>query len=161
MGQPGQTQTQQTPSQAIDALLPQDCALEKADLDVTAEQMTFDQNTHTFVFDNQVQIRRCDMTIWCDRLQVVGNGKSEATEHVIATGNVKIAYGTRRVTAQRAEYFVPQQRIVLTGNPHAWDTHDQHEMSGEEIIMVLSQDHVEVKQARVRFHPQRALPKGQ
>ena len=113
-----------------------------------------------FVFENQVQIRRCEMTIWCDQLQVVGHHESEATELIIATGNVKIEYGTRRVTAQRAEYFVTQQRIVLTGNPRAWDTRDRYEMTGEEIIVALPQDHLEVKQARVRFHPQRTLPKG-
>jgi lipopolysaccharide transport protein LptA len=157
----GQHSQKQTPPQAIDALSTQDCELEKAGLDITAERMTFDQNTHTFVFENQVQIRRCDMTIWCDHLRVVGDAKSEATEHVIATGNVRIAYGTRRVTAQHAEYFVTQQRIVLTGSPRAWDTDDRHEMTGEEIVVVLSEDHVEVKQARVRFHPQRALSKEQ
>lgn len=150
----------QTSPQAIDALLPQSCEGQKASLEVTAERMTFDQNTRTFVFENQVRIRHCDMTIGCDRLQVVGHDQSETTEHIVATGNVRIEYGTRRVTAQRAEYFVQQQRIVLTGNPRAWDTHDRHEMTGQEIVVELPQDHVEVKQARVRFHPRRPLPKG-
>lgn len=159
MGQRSQSR-QQTPSQGNDTLLPQSCEGEKAGLEVTADRMTFEQNTQTFVFERQVRIRRCEMTIRCDRLQVVGHGKSEATEHMVATGNVKIEYGTRRVTAQRAEYFVAQQRIVLTGNPRAWDTRDRHEMTGEEIIVALSQDHVEVKQARVHFHPRGTSPKG-
>lgn len=150
----------QTSPQAIDPLLPQDCAGQKASLEATAERMTFDQKTRTFVFENRVQVRHCEMTVWCDRLQVVAYGESEATERMVATGNVRIEYGTRRVTAQRAEYFVPQQRLVLTGHPRVWDTQDRHEMTGDEIVVALPQDHVEVKQARVRFHPRRALPKG-
>jgi lipopolysaccharide transport protein LptA len=118
--------------------------------------MTFDQNTRTFLFENQVQIRRCKMTIFCDRLKVVGALESEATEQIVASGNVRIEYGTRRVTAERAEYFVAQQRIVLTGNPQAWDTHDRIEMTGEEIVVSLPQDHMVVKGARVRFHPRKS-----
>lgn len=159
MGQRGQNQNQ-TPTQTIDSLLPQDCEGERAGLEVTSERMTFERNTRTFVFEERVQIRRCAMTIWCDRLQVVGEPESEGTEHIIATGNVKIEYGTRRVTAQRADYYVAQQRIVLTGEPRAWDTRDRHEMAGEEIIFTLPQDRVEVKQARVRFYPRRTSPKG-
>lgn len=160
MGQGGQNQ-QRTPSQAIDALLPQDCEGDNAGFEVTSGRMTFEQKTRTFVFENQVQIRRCAMTIWCDRLQIVGHAKSGSPEQIVATGNVKIEYGTRRVSAQRAEYFVAQQRIVLTGAPRAWDTRERHEMTGEEIIITLPQDRVEVKRARVRFQPHRVLPKGQ
>ena len=158
MGQRGQSPSQ-TPTQTIDSFLPQDCEGEGAGLEVTSARMTFERNTRTFVFEEQVRIRRCEMTIWCDRLQVIGDRTSEDTEHIIATGNVKIEYGTRRVTAQRAEYFVTQQRIVLTGKPRAWDTRDRHEMVGEEMIFTLPQDHLEVKQARVRFHPRPNSPK--
>lgn len=146
----------QTPSQAIDTLIPQDCKGQQASLDITSERMTFDQKTRTFLFENQVQVRRCNMTISCDRLKVVGQPESGSTEQMVASGNVKIEYGTRRVTAERAEYFVAQQRIVLTGHPQAWDTHDRHEMTGEEIVVSLPQDHMIVKGARVRFHPRQS-----
>ena len=146
----------QAPPQAIDALLPQDCEGRETSLDITSERMTFDQNTRTFLFENQVQIRRCKMTIFCDRLKVVGPLESEAPEQIVASGNVRIEYGTRRVTAERAEYFVAQQRIVLTGNPQAWDTHDRLEMTGEEIVVSLPQDRMMVKGARVRFHPRQS-----
>jgi lipopolysaccharide transport protein LptA len=146
----------QTPSQSIDALLPQDCEGQETSLDITSERMTFDRNTRTFLFENQVQIRRCNMTIFCDRLKVVGQLESGTAEQMVASGNVKIEYGTRRVTAERAEYLVAQQQIVLTGNPQAWDTHDRHQMTGEEIVVSLPQDHMIVKGARVRFHPRQS-----
>jgi lipopolysaccharide transport protein LptA len=148
----------QAPSSAIDRLLPGNCDEQAAALDITAERMTFDQHTRTFVFEEHVQIRRCSMTILCDRLQVLSHAETEEAERIIATGNVKIQHGTRHVVAERAEYFTTEQRIVLTGNPRAWDTQDRHEMAGDEIIILLLQDHVTVKRAHVRFHPRKASP---
>jgi lipopolysaccharide assembly outer membrane protein LptD (OstA) len=61
--------------------------------------------------------------------------------------------GTRRVTAERAEYFDAEQKLILTGNPKAWDAAERNELTGEEIVVFLEQDKLFVKQAHVRFHP--------
>jgi lipopolysaccharide transport protein LptA len=93
------------------------------------------------------------MMITCDRLLVTKDSKSEDVEHITATGNVHVQQGTQHVTAERADYFPAEQRLVFTGNPHAWDTQEQREMTGEEITVFLQNENVLVKRAHVLFHP--------
>lgn len=139
--------------------LPQDCQGTAAALDVTSTRMTFERQTRSFVFEENVRIRRCDMTILCDRLEVKSDATGQDVQHIVATGNVRVQQGTRHGTAERAEYFVADQRLVLTGNPRAWDAQKQHEMAGEEIVIVLPQEHVLVKRAHVLFHPRKPATK--
>jgi lipopolysaccharide export system protein LptA len=124
-------------------------------LDITAERMTFDQRTRTFLFEQNVHIRRCDMLIWCDRLEVINSAEAGEVERILATGNVRVQRGAQHVRAGRAEYFAADERLVLTGNPRAWDTEEQHEVSGDEIVVFLPQDNIVVKRARALFHPRR------
>jgi lipopolysaccharide transport protein LptA len=145
----------QTPSTGIDRLLPQDCHGDAAVLDVTATRMTFDQQTHTFTFEDDVNIHRCSMTILCDRLQVISNAKTEEVERIIATGNVRVQQGARHIVAERAVFFAAEQRLVLTGHPRAWDVQEQREIEGEEMVILVSQEQVTVKRARVLFHPRK------
>jgi lipopolysaccharide export system protein LptA len=148
------------PQTGIDRLLPQDCQGEAAILDITASRMTFDQKTHTFLFEEKVQIHRCGTTVLCDRLQVTNDAETEEVERIIAMGNVRVQQGARHIVAERAEYFPTEQRLVFTGNPRAWDTQEQHEITGEEIVVFLAQEHVKVKRARVLFHPRTSTTKA-
>ncbi len=122
-------------------------------LDVKAERMTFDRQTQTFLFQERVRVQRCDMTILCDRLRVFNDTEGQRVERIVCTGNVRMQQGARRVTAERAEYFDAEQKLVLTGEPKAWDTEEQNELTGEEIVVFLEEDKLFVKQAHVRFHP--------
>jgi lipopolysaccharide export system protein LptA len=124
-------------------------------LDVSSERMTFDSKTRIFVFEEKVRILRCAMTILCDRLQVINDASDKNIEHIIATGNVRFHQGTRSATADRADYFESEQRLVLTGNPRVWDTQGQDELTGEEIVLLLQEERALVKQARVLFHPRK------
>lgn len=137
----------------------ENCVDTSAILDVTSERMTFDQQTHTFTFDGKVRVHRCDMIMTCDRLHVVNNVKGEQVERVTAIGNVHVQRGARHVTAERAEFSPMEQRLVLTGNPRAWDTQEQQEMTGEEMIVSLHDENMVVKQARVLFRPRKVVSK--
>ncbi|MDE0205883.1 MAG: hypothetical protein OXP66_07640, partial [Candidatus Tectomicrobia bacterium] len=112
-------------------LEPPDCEGAEAALDVTSEQMTFDNETHTFVFEDKVRVKRCDVVIDCDRLRVVRYADENRIKHVIATGNVRYRDGTRHAVAQRADYYEAEQKLVLVGNPRAWDVDRRNELSGE------------------------------
>lgn len=133
----------------------QECVGDASRVDITAERMTFDQQTRTFLFEENVHIRRCDMLIWCDRLTVINSAGAGEVERILATGNVRVQRGTQHIRAEQAEYFAADERLVLTGNPRAWDTAEHHEVSGDEIVVFLPQDHVVVKRARALFHPRR------
>ena len=137
----------------------EDCSDTNAVLDVTSERMLFDQQTRTFTFEEKVRVHRCDVIMSCDRLHVINDVKGEHVERITAIGNVHFQRGTRHVLAERAEFFLAEQRLILTGNPRAWDTQEQQEMQGEEIIVFLQRENMVVKRARVLFHPRKVLSK--
>jgi lipopolysaccharide export system protein LptA len=117
--------------------------------------MTFDSKTRIFVFEEKVRIVRCTMTIVCDRLQVMNDASERNIERIIATGHVHFQQGNRSAVAERADYFESEQKLVLTGNPRVWDTQGHDELTGEEIVLLLQEEKVFVKQARVLFHPRK------
>jgi len=132
------------------------CAGDPTTLDVSSERMTFDSKTRIFVFEEKVRILRCTMTIVCDRLQVINDASQRNIEQIIATGNVRFQQGNRSAVAERADYFESEQKLVLTGgNPRVWDTQEHDELTGEEIVLLLQEEKVLVKQARVLFHPRK------
>ena len=138
----------------LNTLLPaQDCEGAPQALDVTSERMTFDSQTHTFIFEDNVQVRRCQMTMRCDRLYVTQDEAGERVERIVATGNVHVQQGERQVKAERAEYIDAEQKLVLTGNPRAWNTQEQNELTGEEIVVFLQKEKLLVKRPHVLFHP--------
>lgn len=130
-----------------------DCEGPEAALDVTAEQMTFDRDTHTFIFKDNVRVKRCNLTIDCDHLRVIRDADKDRIKQVIATGNVRFQDGARHAVAERADYYEADQKLVLVGNPRAWDSDEQNELTGDEIIVFLAEERILVKGARVRFHP--------
>ena len=130
-----------------------ECEGTAAALDVTAEQMTFDRDSQTFIFEDRVRVKRCDLVIDCDHLQVMRYADENRIKHVIATGNVRFRDGTRHAVADRADYYEDEQKLVLVGNPRAWDVNEQNEVSGDEIIVFLAEERILVSGARVRFHP--------
>jgi lipopolysaccharide export system protein LptA len=115
--------------------------------------MTFDSQAHTFIFEDNVQVRRCQMTMRCDRLSITQDAAGERVMRIVATGNVHVQQGERQVKAERAEYIDAEQKLVLTGNPRAWNTQEQNELTGEEIVVLLQQEKLLVKHPRVLFHP--------
>ena len=147
-------------SRTIDKLPSQPgCEGGTASLDVAATRMTFDSKTRTFMFEDKVRVQRCTMTILCDRLQVIQDTSQQNIDRIIATGNVQIQQGHRSAAAERAEYSEAQQRVVLTGNPRVWDTQERDELRGEEIVLLLHEEKVLVKQAHVLFHPRKTPQK--
>lgn len=135
------------------------CESDTPTLDVSAVRMTFESRTRTFLFEDKVRIVRCAMVITCDRLQVVHGANEQTLERIIATGNVHFTQDTRAGTAERADYFEAEQKLVLTGKPRLWDTQERNELTGDEIVVLLQSEKVLVKQARVLFHPRKTAGK--
>ena len=147
------SQTQPQQATLSERLQPSDCKGPEAALDVTSEQMTFDRDTHTFIFKEKVRVKRCSLTIDCDHLRVIRDVEANKIKQVIATGNVRFQDGARHAVAERADYYEADQKLVLVGNPRAWDSDEQNELTGDEIIVFLEEARILVKGAHVRFHP--------
>ncbi len=155
---PEMSGSQTTPSRNPLSRVPtENCEGPGQTLDVKAERMTFDRQTQTFLFQEHVRVRRCDMTILCDRMRVFNDNEGQRVERIICTGNVRMQQGARRVTAERAEYFDGEQKLILTGKPKAWNTDEHNELTGEEMVFFLEEDKLFVKQAHVRFHPRQQV----
>ena len=136
------------------------CEGNPATLDVSSERMTFDSKSRTFTFEGNVRVLRCTIIITCNHLQVIRSEKGNTVERIIATQNVHFQQGTRSGVAERADYFESEQKLVLTGSPRVWDSQEHNELSGDEIVVMLQEERVLVKQARVLFHPSKATPKA-
>jgi lipopolysaccharide export system protein LptA len=138
----------------LDRFVPaQNCEEPAQALDVTSERMTFESRTQTFIFEDNVHVRHCQMTMTCDRLRVAQDASGQRIEWIIAMGDVRVQQGERHIRAERAEYIDAEQKLILTGNPRAWETQEQNELTGEEIVVFLREEKLLVKRARVLFHP--------
>ena len=135
---------------------PKGCAGGPTTLSVSSERMTFDSKTRVFIFEEKVRVLRCAMTILCDRLQVMNDTSEKVSSGLLRLGNVRFQQGKHSAVAERADYFESEQKLVLTGNPRVWDTQEHDELTGEEIVLLLQEEKVLVKQARVLFHPRKS-----
>lgn len=141
-------------------LSPKECEGGTTTLDITSERMTYESKIRTFVFEEKVTVRRCTMVMTCDRLQVINGTNERNVERIIATGHVNFQQGSRHAVAEKADYFEAEQKLILSGSPRAWDTNEQNELTGEEMVIFLQENKLLVKQARVLFPPQKPIAKA-
>lgn len=124
---------------------------------ITSDSMISNNKEKVIIFKGNVVVKKGDITIHSDALNVYhsegGDKKISAVgssniSKVIAIGNVKIDQGDRHAEGQRAEYLNGEQKIVLTGNPVAWEKGNK--VSGAEMIFYLEEDKSVVKGSKKR-----------
>jgi lipopolysaccharide export system protein LptA len=90
-------------------------------------------------------------------MEVYLDDKRDRIARTVSTGNVRIiTRDCRTGTAQRAEYYDAEQRVVLIGNARVW--RDDNVVTGERITIFLAEDRSVVEggqQERVKavFYP--------
>ena len=147
---------------------------------VISQKMTFKNQESQAVFDGAVVLTRGTLVVYSDRMvvsfrsQETGTdpkkpaevGKSPTTPakgpdtvsnravtQIEATGRVKIERDAGNATCQKAVYYRDEDKIVLTGDPVAWDKGTR--VSGKRITMFLSEDRTVVEGgSRVRIEPE-------
>lgn len=104
------------------------------------------------IFSGNVVARRDNSVQYADRLEVYMDEKGDRVLRTVSTGSVRIiTKDCRTGTAQRAEYFDLDQRVVLIGNARVWQ--DDNVVSGDTITIWVAQDRTIVeggKQERVK-----------
>ncbi len=129
------------------------CSSPAVPWNITADRMTFDVKDQSFLFEGHVHVRRCDMTLRCDRLRLLSTApKTAATAQIVAMGNVQFQQGDYHVVAERAQYFAAEQKLVLSGVTRAWSTQKHHELAGEHMVIFLQERRIVIKGARARFY---------
>ncbi len=113
-------------------------------VDSDALVMNATDGQNFFYFTGNVRVTGTNLTVTCERLDVVTTRKEDDTEAVIgqltaiesivASGKVEIFQGDRQITAGRAVLNPREGRVVLTDNPKIID--QDVEVSGWRITLL-------------------------
>jgi lipopolysaccharide export system protein LptA len=134
---------------------------------VDADQLVSDQKQGLVIFTGNVVARHNNSTQYADRMEVYLDEKGDKVMRTVSTGGVRIiTRDCRTGTAQRAEYYDAEQRVVLTGDARVWQ--EENVVTGERITIFLAEDRSMVEGGaggRVKgiFYPKRegeASPNG-
>lgn len=112
-------------------------------IEITAEKMTSDKKSNQIIFIGNVVAKQDKLTIFSDKMTVYNNKKNRKLKKIVAQGNVKIEKGERFASGDRAVYIEKEEKIVLTGNPHAWE--NDNEIVATEMIFLVKEDKFIVK----------------
>jgi lipopolysaccharide export system protein LptA len=145
---------------------------------VISQKMTFKNQESQAVFDGAVVLTRGTLVVYSDRMIVsfrnqeadpkksgeTAKGQvtpakgpdtvsNRAVSQIEATGRVKIERDAGNATCQKAVYYRDEDKIVLTGDPVAWDKGTR--VSGKRITMFLAEDRTVVEGgSHVRIEPE-------
>jgi lipopolysaccharide export system protein LptA len=128
-----------------------------APVTVDADHLENLQKEGLVVFTGNVVASQNSSTQYADRMEVYLDDKRDRIVRTVSTGNVRIiTRDCRSGTAQRAEYYDAEQRVVLIGNARVW--RDDNVVTGERITIFLAEDRSVVEggqQERVKavFYP--------
>ena len=145
---------------------------------VISQKMTFKNQESQAVFDGAVVLTRGTLVVYSDRMVVSFRNQeagiepktaksastpakgpdtvsNRAVTQIEATGRVKIERDAGNATCQKAVYYTDEDKIVLTGDPVAWDKGTR--VSGKRITMFLGEDRTVVEGgSHVRIEPEGA-----
>ncbi len=143
--------------------LPEPSSKAPAKTTITSQRMTVRNKDHQAVFEGKVELKkvlargslivRSDVMIvfytppppdrsekapGSQQSEPPSQNKNVSVSRIEATGDVKIEKEDGRATCGKAVYYQDQQKIVLTGNPVAWQKGNR--VTGKTITMFLDDD---------------------
>lgn len=113
---------------------------EKNPITITSDSLEVNRKLHTAVYTGNVMADDKDrgMVILSDKMEFLFDERMERIEKGLATGNVRITTGERRITADQLELLPAEEKVVLTGDPRAWQGNDL--ITGTKITVFLKED---------------------
>jgi len=132
---------------------------------VDADSLDSFQRQGLAIFKGNVIARQNNSIQYADKMEVYTDSKTDRVERVVSTGNVRIITRDCRMgTAERAEYYDAEQRVVLIGNARVW--RDADIVTGDRITIFIAEDRSIVeggKQERVKaiFYQNQNKPKSE
>ena len=109
-------------------------------IEITSDRMRSENGGQKIIFSGNVAVTKDDMVITSDIVEVYSSSDKKQTDEIVATGNVEISRGNKKLKGDRAVYLKHLQKIILTGNPKAiaWEGDDLIE--GREMIFLMKKD---------------------
>jgi lipopolysaccharide transport protein LptA len=127
---------------------------------ISADSLEISRKTRTAVYRGNVAAndQGQGVSILADQIEFFFDERMEEVDRAAASGNVRITYGERRGTADRAEYYPRESRAVLLGSPRVWQENDL--VSGCKITLFLRDDRSRVdacegQRVNAVLHPKR------
>ncbi len=119
-------------------------AEERAPVTISADSLEVNRKTRVAIYQGNVSAtdRARGLTILADRIEFYFDEKMEEVDRAAAAGNVRLSYGERRGTAERAEYFPREDRAILLGHPKVWQENDV--ITGCRITLLMREDRSQV-----------------
>lgn len=114
-----------------------------APIDIISDKVETFTKENLILFKGNVTARQRDMVIYADAVEATVMADGKGIEKVVADGNVKVQQGVRVASCGKAIFFNSDQKVLLTGDPKVWEGGNL--VSGEEIVVDLEQNKVEVK----------------
>ena len=128
---------------------------------ITSEKLTVRNQVNQAIFEGTVVLTRGPLTVKSDKMIVFFQGKASekatgkgavqsegpqavsspsnrSLEKVEATGHVTITQENSHATCQKAVYFSTDEKIILTGEPVAWEKGTR--VSGRLITIYLAEE---------------------
>jgi lipopolysaccharide export system protein LptA len=157
-------------SESADAALPKGGVEQAVSTTITAKKMTVKNQDSQAVFEGAVVLTRGSLVVYSDRMVVMFRAQdspasdsqkgpdavpavsNRSVNRIEATGRVKIEKDSGSATCEKAIYYHDGDKIVLTGDPVAWDKGTR--VSGKQITMFLAEDRSVVEGgSHVRIEP--------
>ncbi|WP_418361298.1 lipopolysaccharide transport periplasmic protein LptA [Sulfitobacter alexandrii] len=85
-------------------------------VEVTADNLSVDQETGTAIFTGNVMIGQGDLRLTAARVLVVYREQKQGIARLEATGGVTLVSGPDAAESDRADYDIDNGTIVMTGN---------------------------------------------
>jgi lipopolysaccharide export system protein LptA len=103
-------------------------------ISVESKTMSHDSNKNISTFTGNVYVRRGDLEVRADEMEVHFQTLSDVKK-LVAKGNVKINKNKEemRAMADKVEIFVPEDLILLTGSVKAWQA--KNYLEGEKVTI--------------------------
>lgn len=117
----------------------------KSPITISADTLELNRKIRVAVYRGNVAAndRGRGMSILADQIEFFFDERMEEVDRAVAVGNVRLSYGERRGTAERAEYYPAESRAVLIGHPKVWQNNDV--VSGCKITLLLREDRSQVE----------------
>lgn len=146
--------------------------LEKGRIHITADKLITDNKTKLAEFTGNVQVIQGDTVIHSETLLIFNKKGADqnkdlpmaegSIEKIVAIGHVKITFGDRIATAEKAEYFTDREVLVLSG-PDSKVISGKDSISGSKITLYRSDGRIEVesgveKQVEAVIHSEERKP---
>ncbi|MCT4559049.1 MAG: LptA/OstA family protein [Pelagimonas sp.] len=87
-----------------------------APVEVTADQLSVDQNAGTALYSGNVLVVQDEMRLAAPRVLVIYSEENSRVERLEATGGVTIVSGDDAAESRRADYHVQKREIVMVGD---------------------------------------------